>query len=219
MQVDVFGFVQFAADREQALGVGGAADFPNGVRIGRLYANFKLEQSAANRLEKFDHLIVNQVSSQFKMEVGDAVVMFRKILPDCHGIFFGTVEGPVYKFDLTYPCIQKLLQPLEYHRKRHVANPSRYRGETVTAPERTAADGFKVKNLVGQRLQIRIRERKQCHVKQRCFRVCVDGAGFIPPYQRGYLLDRAFFCKVLLEFQKGLFPFSAQNAVQCRIFF
>lgn len=71
MEMDVFGFIQSAADREQAFSIGSAADFPNSVRIGRLYANFKLEQSAANCFEKFDHLIINQVSGQFKMEVGE----------------------------------------------------------------------------------------------------------------------------------------------------
>ena len=46
--MDVLGAVQLPADGEQLLGVGGAADLPDGVGVGGLDADLKLEQPRAN---------------------------------------------------------------------------------------------------------------------------------------------------------------------------
>ena len=107
--MDVFGFVQGAADVQQPFGVGGAADLPNGVRIGGLNADLELEQSAPYRGEKVDHLLVDQMGGQLKVEIGDAVVMFCQILPDGHGVLLGAVEGAVHKLDLVDFGIEKAL--------------------------------------------------------------------------------------------------------------
>ena len=73
--------------------------------VSGLNADFKLEQTGPDGGEKGEHLLVQELRRQLKVEVGDAVVVLRQIPPDCHGVVLGAVEGPVHQLDLAHACL------------------------------------------------------------------------------------------------------------------
>ena len=215
--MDVFGLVQLAADGKKSFGVGSAANLTDGIGVGRLHADFKLEQSLPHGGKKVDHLLVNQMGGQLKVEVGDPVVVLGKIAPDCHCVLFGAVEGAVHKFDLLYSGIQKALEALEGQFQRKIAHPAGNRGQAVAATEGTAANRLEVEDAPAKLVDVGIGKGQLRHVHQLGGRIALDRSVFIPPAQRVYLLDGQLSIEKAQVFQKGGFPLSAQYAVQGRL--
>ena len=210
--MDVLGAVQLPADGEQLLGVGGAADLPDGVGVGGLHADLKLKQPRTNGGKKVDHLLVDQVGGQLEVEVGHAVVVRGKVAPDGHRVLFGAVEGAVDKFDLRHPGVQKPLQALEGKLQRQIAHPTRHRGEAVAAPEGTSANRLKVEDAVLQLLQVGIGKGQLFH-RQRVGGGIADNLFPIPPDQRVNLWEGALAVLILQVFQKGNLPLTVKDAV------
>ena len=95
-----------------------------------------------------NHFLINEVSGQLKVEVGDAVVVLHKVFPDAHGVFLLAVEGAVHELDLRNLGIKEDLQIRAGLLQRHVAYGFDDGAETVAAAEGTAADALEVDDFV-----------------------------------------------------------------------
>ena len=77
-------------------------DGTNGLGIGGLDTNFKLKQPFPYSFEEIYGFLIDQICCNFKMEIGNTVVMFMEIFPYCHGMTFFTVKSAVDEFHLWY---------------------------------------------------------------------------------------------------------------------
>ncbi len=196
--------------------------FPQRIRIGRLHADFQLHRSRTHPCQKFQFLLPQQICGNFKMEIGDTVVMFQNIFPDLLRMCMVPVKGSVYEFYLRYLCIQKKLQFFLYQSpvpQPHLFLQGR---KTIAAAKRTSPAGLIIKNPVPERCQIPIEKRQSANVR-RFPPSCRDNFPRIriPENQTGNIRKTPFSIPPvkLQKPVKGFLAFPYHNTRQIRMLF
>ena len=85
-----------------------------GLHVRGLDAHFQLNQARPHSSQKFQFFLRQNVSCDFKVEIGLSVIMFQNVAPDLHGMPVVAVEGSIHEFHLRNFFVQKKLQFLLY---------------------------------------------------------------------------------------------------------
>src|SRR5699024_1003609 len=109
-----------------------------GFRIGRLYADLKLDETRTHPADQFQLILPEKIRRYLEMKVGNAVVMLQNILPDLHGVFMPAVKSTVHKFHLGDSVIQEKLQFLFYQTETAEPEFPVDGGKTVAAGKRAS---------------------------------------------------------------------------------
>ena len=137
-----------------------AADLPQRLRVGGLYADLQLHQAGAHLLQQLHLLLVQQVGGNLKMEIGHAVVMLLDMPPYGESVAFLTVKGAVHKFHLGHLSLQKPVQLPLYQGNGPETQRLVHGGQTVGAGKRAASAALIVDDPMLQILQSQLFVRK-----------------------------------------------------------
>ena len=154
MNVDIMPCVDLLHDLPEKPDIHMPVDLPYRFLIGRLYADLKLYSARSELIQKPDLLLIQNISGDLKMEIGDAIVMRKQIFPDLHGMFFITVKGTVYEFYLCHLLIKEKLQFTLHNGKIPQPDLLIDGRQAVAAAERTAAARLIIQDLVFKLFQI-----------------------------------------------------------------
>ena len=124
------------------------------------------------------------------MEIRYAVIMFRQIPPDLHGMTFFAVEGPVHELDLGYPALQE--KGKFFLNQIHSPETDRLiqRRKAVAAGKGAAPAAFIINDPMLHPFHILIGKGKVIEIHKRCrFRI-LDPAVPSPVHDSRDMLQR-----------------------------
>ena len=148
MLMNISPFFDLFYDTCQFIKIHISVDGMDGMGIGGLHTDFKLEQAFSYVFQKINGLLIDDICRDFKMEIGHTIIVFIEIFPDCHSMAFLTVKSSIDEFHLRYFCIQKFLQVRQNFFQRNKANTLLYRRQAVATLIRAATRTFIVNNLI-----------------------------------------------------------------------
>ena len=153
MLMDIACFMHLCHTVCQFLQVHGAPDCLNGIRIGGLDPDLKLNKPRSECLQQFKILLPQKITADLKVKVGNTIIMLSNISPDLIGIIPVAVECTVHKLYLRHLSLNKKVQ--FFLRLFHTLDPDGTldRGKTVTARKRAATDALIIQDLILQPIQ------------------------------------------------------------------
>ena len=220
MLMDISAIFDLLHDFRQSRKIHITINGTDGLWIGGLDTDFKLEQPLPHSFQEINGFLVNQIRCNFKVEIGHAIVMFMKIFPDCHGMTFFTVECTVDEFHLGHIFIQKFLQIRQHLIQRHKPHTIFHRRQAVSAMIRASSGRFIIYDLILHITEIIfIREWQKCQI-HRMHLGC--GENFISlPISQTFDFpqsDRISCVQMFQIFCENKFSFPAHDKIHRRIF-